>query len=178
MKYLIDFVTIILFITLLSGFSSNTPQEQPFGGSEDVQFAEKLWKSVKGYESWLVKSEFYKGQHPHGKVLRTYFSIVTIDGKNYPAIIKDNYGGNDATLSSVSKKPENFLDAVTIMVKREDGYDNDNQNWFWVKYKPDGSIDKNEKNMALAGRVAKGMDAGCISCHSGAKGNDYFFSND
>jgi hypothetical protein len=32
--------------------------------------------------------------------------------------------------------------------------------------------------MSLAGRVAKGMDMGCIACHKGAKDNDYLFFND
>ena len=54
-------------------------------------------------------------------------------------------------------------------------YDPDNQNWFWAKYLPNGSLDKNPKGMQLAGRVAKGADAGCIACHAGADGGDYMF---
>ncbi len=42
----------------------------------------------------------------------------------------------------------------------------------------DGTIKKNPKGMLLAGRVAKGMDKGCISCHSQAGGEDFLFSND
>ena len=30
----------------------------------------------------------------------------------------------------------------------------------------------------MAGRVAKGMDMGCIACHKGAKDDDYVFVND
>ena len=37
---------------------------------------------------------------------------------------------------------------------------------------------KNPKGMSLAGRVAKGMPAGCIACHSNAGGGDFLFIND
>ena len=68
--------------------------------------------------------------------------------------------------------------AVTVMFQRESGYDDDNKNWYWAKYLADGSLDKNPKGMELAGRVAKGADAGCIACHSGADGEDYEFLRD
>ncbi len=72
--------------------------------------------------------------------------------------------------------PGKHLGAITVMFRREAGYDEDNQNWFWVKYLPDGSLDKNAKGMALAGMVAKGADVGCIACHSGDE--DYLFTTD
>ena len=59
------------------------------------------------------------------------------------------------------------------MYKRP-GYDPENQDWFWVKYLPDGALDKNPAGMSLAGRVAKGADQGCIACHSGEE--DYLFT--
>jgi hypothetical protein len=63
------------------------------------------------------------------------------------------------------------------MAKREDGYDAKNGNWFWVKYKPNGNLHTNAKGMKLAGRVAKGMDKGCIACHQSASGNDLVFAH-
>ncbi len=47
-----------------------------------------------------------------------------------------------------------------------------------MKYGTAGTIEENEKGMKLAGRVAKGMPKGCISCHAQAGGSDYLFSND
>jgi hypothetical protein len=32
--------------------------------------------------------------------------------------------------------------------------------------------------MALASKVAKGMDKGCIACHNKASGGDYIFGTD
>ena len=72
--------------------------------------------------------------------------------------------------------PAKHLGAITVMFRREAGYDDDNQDWFWAKFLPDGSLDKNAMGGALAGRVAKGADAGCIACHSGV--DDYVFTSD
>ena len=56
-------------------------------------------------------------------------------------------------------------------------YDAENADWFWVKYKADGSLDVNPKGALLAGRVVKGGDKGCIACHKGA-GPDMLFTRD
>jgi len=63
-------------------------------------------------------------------------------------------------------------------VRVEKGYDPDDKDWFWVKYAPDGTVLTNPKGMKLAGRVAKGMDKGCIACHAGAPGGDMVFNHD
>jgi hypothetical protein len=62
------------------------------------------------------------------------------------------------------------------MFRREAGYDPDNNDWFWVKYTPDGGLHTNPKGMKLAGRVAKGMPQGCLACHGARKGTDYQFN--
>jgi hypothetical protein len=138
----------------------------PFGGKEDVDFAGKMWTAIKDYQKWLVQSDIIPSQPPHGAFVRVYYNMVTVDGKPYHVIVKDNF------------TPDKELAAVTVIVQREAGYDSDNNNWFWVKYGPDGSIGKNDKDMALAGRVAKGMDMGCIACHKAASDKDYVFIND
>ncbi len=170
---------LIIFVPLfLVAFVNTQPQQKPFGGNNDVSFANKLFTSVKGYEKTVLKSGFYKGEPPHGKILRSYFTVAEVDGEFYPVIVKDNYGGEGADLNTVSENPGKYLLSVTMMVKREKGYDEDDQNWFWVKYNPDGSVAQNEKGVELAGRVAKGMNTGCISCHATAKGGDFFYGND
>ena len=153
-------------------------QDMKFGGSEDVAFANKLWKAMDGYQDWRLTTAVYDGQSPHGKFLRLYSTYVTVDSKSYPIIVKDNFGGRGATKKRVERDPADYLKAITIMLEREEGYDPGNDNWYWVKYGPDGTILKNEPGMLLAGRVAKGMKKGCISCHVNAEGNDYLYSND
>jgi len=144
----------------------------PFGGPGDVQRAETLWRTtLRNYRSWPTPAGFagwQKGKRPHGKALR-YF-VNPIAARDFTAngalIVKENYMAENGKLV-----------AVTIMQKIPN-YDPENQNWFWVKYGPNGEIMKNPKGMKLAGRVAKGMSKGCISCHSLADDDDYLFIND
>ena len=63
------------------------------------------------------------------------------------------------------------------MAKREVGFDSENADWFWVKYKADGSLYQNEKNMKLAGKIAKGETKGCIACHTSGTGKTLVFKH-
>ncbi|MEJ2721837.1 MAG: cytochrome P460 family protein [bacterium] len=166
-----------LCVVGLAGLAA-AQKTMPFGGDQDVAFAKDVWKAMNGYMNWRMSSDVYPGQSPHGKFLRMYCNIINVNGKPYHAIIKDNYGGEGAGIDAVTKDPAKYLMAVTVMVQREPGYDDEDNNWFWVKYAPDGSIDKNPKGVAMAGRVAKGMKTGCIACHANAKQGDFIFSND
>ncbi len=152
--------------------------EMPFGGEADVEFAKAVWVEMDSYHDWHLTSDFYPGVSPHGGFLKMYYNVVTIDETPHHIIIKDNFGGEGATLETVSESPGDYLMAVTVMLQREAGYDPDNNDWFWVKYAADGAVDKNDMGMALAGRVAKGMTMGCIACHVNAKDGDYLFVND
>ncbi|MFQ5506758.1 MAG: cytochrome P460 family protein [Planctomycetota bacterium] len=154
------------------------PARKPFGSRRDVAFARDLWKAMKGYEHWKLTTPVYKGGSPHGKWVRLYSTFVGVGGKSYPIIVKDNFGGRGVTTERIQKDRKAFLKAVTVMLRREPGYDRENQDWFYAKYAPDGTVEKNPKGMLLAGRVAKGMNKGCISCHLQAQGNDFLFSND
>jgi hypothetical protein len=108
---------------------------------------------------WPGKGKLYKGQHPHGALLTTYVSkdaLKVIDKKkgsfsNGAFIIKENYS------------PEKMLGAVTVMY-RVKGYNADAGDWFWAKYKPDGTIEK------------EGKPAGCINCHAAKIENDWVFT--
>lgn len=155
--------------------------QAPFGDEASVKYSQDLWSALEGADmvgASAMSDEPYPGQAPHGAILETLETEVTIGGHTGRAIVKRNYGPGGITTDDVSADRAKHLKAVTVMFKREEGYDADNQNWFWAKYKPDGSLDVNPKGMQLAGRVAKGMDAGCIACHSAAGGNDYEFIND
>jgi hypothetical protein len=174
-------VSAVVVLTLLSaGVASSAFEQgmQPFGGSEDLKFAGDLWKALDGYKDWPTQSGVVQGRSPHGAWVRLYSNFATVNGHSYPIIIKENFGGEGVTKAGVESSPESWLGAVTVMVKREAGYDSDNLDWYWAKFLPDGSLDKNPMGMQLAGRVAKGMNAGCLSCHQAAGGGDYIFIND
>jgi len=151
----------------------------PFGTDHDIEYAALLWdvmnaSNLAGPNS--IQTYPYEGIAPHGMMLQTFYSTGTVDGHTGDLIVKRNYGPEGVSEDEVLMNPAKHLGAVTVMFRREAWYDDDNQDWFWAKYLPDGSLDKNPKGMSLAGRVAKGADAGCIACHSGA--DDYVFTSD
>jgi len=156
----------------------------PMGSSEDIDDANQLWAALEkanlaGPRAVTLKP--YKGMPPHGAVLEVTHRNLSVNGHRGIAIVKRNYGGPGVSVASVAANRGKFLKAVTVMYKREAGYDADNQDWFWAKYKPDGTLHVKEKmgmKIALAGRVAKGKPEGCIACHQGAPGGDYVFAKD
>jgi len=156
----------------------------PMGSETDQEDAAHLWAALKQDNlvgSDMKRARIYPGTPPHGKILETLHQQVTVDGHTGMAIIKRNYRGPDATVASVEANPEKYLKAVTVMFKREAGYDPEDKDWFWAKYKPNGSLHTMSKmgmDIHLAGRVAKGKDKGCISCHKGAPGGDFVFGPD
>ena len=173
-------IAIPALITLLAGCSAaQMPDKMPFGGKNSVAYSQQLWDSLSTARLAGPNAKadgVYKGTHPHGAMLETLYGKVSVNGHEGDVVVKRNYGGKNITAADVSANRAKYLKAVTVMFKREDGYDSANQNWYWAKFKPDGSLHTNPKGMMLAGRVAKGMPVGCISCHKSAPGGDYLFT--
>jgi len=131
------------------------------------------WLQSVQYHNWAPapgqNGGSYAGKSPHGAFLKMYLNRIAVgNAQTLPhgsVIIKENFGKDQKTLM-----------AVTVMYRSKDrkgqGYDPDNNDWYWVKYNPDGSV-ATKGNMRLAGRLK-----GCIECHSGADGDDYVFFND
>lgn len=178
--YLVS-VVVALAMVAFAPMPSAQAGGAPFGDPDSVAYAAKLWSALK--EAKLVGSDRilskpYTGQHPHGAVLTNLESKLTVGDDTGPVIVKSNFGGKGVSINAVSQDPDKYLGAVTVMYQRA-GYDPDNNDWFWAKYLPDGSLDKNPKGMKLAGRVAKvNPPAGCIACHKSAPGGDMVFTND
>lgn len=154
--------------------------KMPFSGPESVADAGGLWKAMAAANMVRpnrLDTKPYTGAHSHGAVLQNFNGMLTVDGQTGPVIIKSNFSGEGVSVSSVTADPEKYLKAVTVMYQR-DGYDPENNNWFWAKYLPDGTLDKSPKGIQLAGRVAKGAPVGCIACHTAAPGGDLVFTHD
>ncbi|MFW8593061.1 hypothetical protein [Cribrihabitans neustonicus] len=163
----------------MAAASPAAAQEAAFGTDADADYAAELWRVMTELNlagEGMLRSFPYDGVAPHGMMLETFYTTASLNGHTGDLVIKRNYGPEGVEASQVLADPATHLAAVTVMFRREAGYDPDNQDWFWAKYLPDGSIDKNPAGMRLAGRVAKGMDAGCIACHSGE--DDYLFTTD
>src|SRR6056297_449523 len=155
-------------------------QDAPFGTDADADYADQVWSAMEEMNlagEGMLRTFTYEGLAPHGMMLETLYTEATVDGHTGDLIIKRNYGPEGVSADAVLSEPDKHLGAVTVMFRREAGFDPDNSDWFWVKYLPDGSLDKNPKGMRLAGRVAKGADQGCIACHAGA-GSDMDFTSD
>jgi len=164
---------------LALGLAATTSGAQEFGTDADAEYAAQLWEVMEDLNlagENMIRSFPYDGITPHGMMLETFYATGIVNGHVGDLIVKRNFGPEGVTGDDVLADPDKHLAAVTVMFRREDGYDADNENWFWVKYLPDGSLDKNPAGMQLAGRVAKGADQGCIACHSGA--GDYVFTSD
>jgi hypothetical protein len=170
----------LIFSTLL--ISTNAIAAPPFGGEEDVAFANALWTQMEKEnlvgQSNATLSKPYKGAAPHGMILDLIERKITVNGIEGLVSIKRNYGGNGLTVKDVINDPAKYLKAVTVMLKRERGYDIENLDWFYVKYDAQGALMKNPKGASLAGRIAKGTSTGCIACHRAAPGGDYIFNHD
>lgn len=168
---------------LAMGFAQSglAADDTPFGGPENVGYAGDLWDALVAARLAgpdAIHSHFYEGIEPHGFVLETFDTDITVGGHTGRVVVKHNYGPEGVSPEDVSAAPADHLAAVTVMFRREAGYDTDNQDWFWAKYLADGSLDQTPTGMALAGQVAKGADTGCIACHSAADGDDYLFITD
>jgi hypothetical protein len=160
---------------------AHAQEELFFGSDDDVAFAERLWREMAQARlvgAKAVTSRPYEGVEPHGAILVTLQGDLTLDGHTGAVIVKNNYMGESVSVSSVADNPNLNLAAVTVMFRRAEGYDNENLDWFWVKYSADGSIQTNPKGVRLAGRIGKNPQDACIACHKFAPGDDYVFLND
>lgn len=161
---------------------SPVPLQPPlFCEEEDLNYAAKLWDIMTQtnlVEEGTVLSKPYKGASPHGDFIDSLETNMTVSEHRGRLIIMRNYGGERVTRVMVANEPLRYLTSVTVMFKRESGYDPANKNWFWSKYSPKGEVLENEDGIPLAGRIAGGDDAdGCIACHRAASGGDMVFGN-
>lgn len=157
------------------GASITGAQEKPFGDPKNTAFAKSLWTEMKKYRLVgpnRINVRPFEGNEPHGSIQQVLSRPLTVDGRTAKVIVKVNHVGDGISISGVYANPNKNLGAYTVMYKMAPGYDPENKDWFWAKYKPDGQLNKNPKGMLLAGRVAKGMTKGCIACHTATGGAD------
>ncbi len=128
---------------------------------------------------------FIGAARPHGWVLEVDSGTVDVSGHVGFVVVKKNYKGSHISVADVERDRAKYLDSISVMFRREAGYDMDNQNWFWAQYRPDGRLAVMRKmgmKVAMAGRMMKGAtpdeNRGCIYCHSSAGGGDYIFYPD
>jgi len=149
-----------------------------WGSEDDADAAMQWWTEVDGanlgwqtaaqWERYPGTEELQVGAEPHGARQNLWHTTDPAEGQVGYTVLKENYPpegeGDD-------------LAAVTIAIKRAPGYDPDNEDWFWARYNPDGSLFLIGESPAV-GAVEPEPGAGCRGCHRGAADSDYLFSND
>ena len=163
-KLFLALATIFLFLSTFS-LADDMKKEPAFGGVTDIAYAKYLWLQLGNKNFLSTKATLYVGGPPHGAVREVLEGVI--DGQR--VIVKKNYGGDGVSIETVTKDRAKFLKAVTIMIKKP-GYDPKNKDWFWVKFKADGTFHLAPNKMQIAGR-----GAGCIACHASASGTDMVF---
>ena len=155
----------------------------PMGTPADVAYAGDLWRALVAVQLAGKRARplkpFFGGARPHGMILELTYRNLRVGEHAGFLILKRNYNGEDVSVENVARDRARYLGSITVMYRREKGYDPDNQDWFWAKFKPDGSLHTNPKGIELAGRILKGPtrdeSRGCIYCHASAGGGDYVF---
>ena len=132
------------------------------GTEEDQSTAGVLRTEMEGYQQW-AQFEGYPGiqkskSKVHGKYVATYINAIAARNPTDLAfgsiIVKANY----------AKKDVSTLKSTTVM-KRIEGYDPENGDWFWARYAADGEL-------THSGKVSM-----CLDCHFDAD-DDFVFLND
>lgn len=153
----------------------------PFGNPDEVTEAESLFTTISGEEyddaanqnGWAafpgVTNPTTSGA-PHGNGFAAIFANQTfLDSADQAkpdvgsVLVKHNLTADDITA----------IDSITIMVKKESGFDPDNLDWFWTKMDPQGNVQQNGDGVDLAGRIGVQGGGGCIGCHNSMASDDY-----
>ena len=105
------------------------------------------------------------GASPHGEVQIWY-------SQNIRELILSGETFDNVPVGTVAIKEgaseNSVVDTVTVMIKREAGYDPDNNNWEYEKRGADAQLLKNPE-----GEPIKGTVPGCIGCHVAASRYDF-----
>ena len=176
MRHRTKILSTVAAAALIAGgfFATSANSQAQFGTDDDVAYAAALWEALDGANlvgDRVIHGTFYEGAEPHGFVLETLFADVVVDGMIGPAVVKRNYGPAGVEVATVDTNPGDHLAAITVMYQRP-GFNADTNDWFWVKYLPDGTLDMAGETQ-MAGNVG-----GCIGCHSDAPGDDWIFVTD
>lgn len=139
--------------------------EADSGEDPDVAYAEEMWEEIADYRSWEQVGKWTSKPvespvHTGAPWVIAYYddALVAWDGKGEApdgaTSVKEQWDEQ----AGAGSDP---VDLWTVMRKRE-GFDPDNGDWFWAWYDADGSVHS-------AGRIDL-----CLECHQSAA-TDYVF---
>jgi hypothetical protein len=117
-------IVVLAFAVMNAAQAQYGQTQPPFGSDADVNAAKSLWRALtkaKLVGRRAIRGTPYKGTHPHGAVLTTLDAIVNVSGHEGVVIVKNNYGGREVSTRAVANDPGTYLQAITVMFKREAG---------------------------------------------------------
>lgn len=169
-----DYIYTSPIIDIEQEISETKKKEEEIMNTE--RMATEIWNKMKSdnyQESWKMwpdKEAFYNGIDPHGTLLNTYVNEVA-----YDSIVNEKESMPfDAVIVTENYMFDKSLEYITVM-KKIKGFNPENNDWFWIKFKPNGAImteEKYGKTISLAGKVDN-----CISCHKNQFLNDYIYTS-
>ena len=166
--------TVTLFIVICILFSPLTAQEMnlgepDIGKKEDLENAREHWerleeKNVVGQN--MIRSRPYHGSAKmnHGTVQTLLESKVKMNGHEGTVVVLHNYETpTPEHLGDIFINPNKYLMAVSVMYKREQGFDEENADWFWALYNNNGMVFRKMTNgLGLVGRAEKYVNLSLI----------------
>lgn len=166
----------VIGIAVLLALATPTRSESPwYGKKADVALARALWQALEKARMVgprRLQVHAFEGKEPHAIVQQVWAGDVSVKGRVARAVVKANHKKKGASVAAAYDQPDRFLSDYTVMFKAAKGYDPGNQDWFWVKYSPDGRIDRDGIGVAIAGRVDSPSGFGCAGCHRKLGGRD------
>lgn len=183
-------IATVLMPVLWAAFVVTAPaaSAQSARSTKDASFEDQFWKYIVGnnYKNWSPgfsgSAGFYKGDNPHGEYLKIYVNRTAAGNVDDLAL------GSVVILENYRK--DQSLKTISVMY-RTTGFNPAANDWYWIEYRPDGSVVRPAtnaegaqnaiRNVSLTTapkRMVMGKSANCIQCHQSAAGDDFVFSND
>ncbi|MBI4687809.1 MAG: cytochrome P460 family protein [Nitrospirae bacterium] len=133
----------------------------PYPAADAERVNEYLIKynPYRAWAMWPGKGKLYKAAEPHGALLTTFVNDVALESiKNKKGMV------NNSIIAKENYTADEKFVGLTVMYKVK-GYNPEAGDWFWAKYRPDGTAE-------VSGKVKM-----CIDCHSKAKDNDFIMTS-
>jgi hypothetical protein len=159
-----------------SGSSRSTPS-RPARPQTTQEFADALWRFIvrplSPYTTWAAVPVKKFDQtldiaRAHGASPKIYANPTAMQDPSFPPVgsifVIDDYADDGKTRNSVS------------IMYRVKGTDPEHNDWYWLRYLPNGSIARTDS--APGAKPIAGKVKSCIDCHGKAAGKDLVFSND
>ncbi|WP_340819177.1 cytochrome P460 family protein [Methanolobus sp. WCC4] len=160
---------VLMCVIAISGCTDAVTDEETTAGdtvAEDAIDASALFTMLteddnyKDWNIWPGKEAMMDGNGVHGDYVSIYvsdnaLSAAEVGGEIMPYetfVVKEGFNSDEE------------LTGVYLMYKAE-GFDQENNDWFWAAYSPDGTV------------RSEGQLKGCIGCHEGNAEADYIFVN-